>query len=188
MPPQPLISLSFTVLLLVLIFLDKRSLRFRHTVAVRIVLLSAGSDRGCEILEDIHGRIPVNAGIGDADALLQTSRALRRHLLVAFVDVGLDHHTNNGFLSLFELVSDDLGDLGLVSVVLVRVTCLFVSFSFHCNSLVILLVALTMRAVNHNGQLLPLLDQRLLGSLNTVLVVVGTLGTTPKDDESMLVT
>lgn len=132
-----------------LIFLDKRSLSFRDAIAVRVVYLPPGSDRSCEVLKNVDSRIPVNAGVGDANAPLQTRWALRRYLLVAFVDVGLDHYTNDGLLSLSELVGDDLGDLGLVSVILVRVTCSFVSFD--CNLLIIVLRTPTMRAVNHNG-------------------------------------
>jgi len=46
---------------------------------------------------------------------------------------------------------------------------------------------LTVRAVNHDGQLLTLLGESLLGSLNAGLVVVGALGTTSKNDETVLV-
>jgi len=44
-----------------------------------------------------------------------------------------------------------------------------------------------MRAVNHNGELLALLDEGLLSGLDVGLVVVGALGTTTEDDEAVLV-
>jgi hypothetical protein len=41
--------------------------------------------------------------------------------LVTLANVGLDHDTNDGLLTLTELFANDLGNLGLVSVVLGRV-------------------------------------------------------------------
>jgi hypothetical protein len=83
--------------------------------------LPAIPDRSGKILENRDGVVPVDAGIGDADALPQSSGAFGRHLLVALVDVGLDHHTDDGSLALAKLVGDDLGNLGLVAMVLIRV-------------------------------------------------------------------
>lgn len=42
--------------------------------------------------------------------------------MVAFVDVGLDHHANDGGLAFPDLVTDNLGNLGLVAMVLVGIT------------------------------------------------------------------
>ena len=47
---------------------------------------------------------------------------------------------------------------------------------------------LTMRAINHDGSLLVLLDKRSLRSLHTLLVVVGALVSTTEDDETVFVT
>src|SRR5690606_32140955 len=47
--------------------------------------------------------------------------ALGGDLLVALVDVGLDHDADDGVFALAQLVGDDLGDLGLVVVVLLGV-------------------------------------------------------------------
>lgn len=45
-----------------------------------------------------------------------------------------------------------------------------------------------MRAVNHDSQLLVLVLESLLGSLDVLLVKVGTLGSATEDDEAVLVT
>lgn len=77
-----------------------------------------------QVLEDGDGGLPVDASVGDGDALLQGAEAARRgHLLVAFVDIGLDHDAHNTVLALAQLVRDGLGDERLVLVVLLRVAC-----------------------------------------------------------------
>lgn len=75
-----------------------------------------------QLLQHLHRRFPVHAGIRDAHALLQRRRPLRRDLLVPLVEVRLDHHAHDGFLPRAELVADRLRDLGLVPVVLERVS------------------------------------------------------------------
>jgi len=85
------------------------------------IYLSAGADSLGEVFEDSHCVLPVNAGICDANTRLESSGALSRNFLVAFVDVGLDHDTNDGLFTLPQLVSDDLGNLGLVVVILLGV-------------------------------------------------------------------
>ena len=83
---------------------------------------------GCrELLKGRHRRLPVDASVSDADTLLETRRALGWDLLVAFVDVGLDHDANDGLFALANLLSDHSGHLGLVAMVLVRVSCSLVS-------------------------------------------------------------
>ena len=52
-----------------------------------VPLFSTSPYAGGEIVENIYSSIPIYAGVGDADAFLQTSWAFCRHLLVAFVDV-----------------------------------------------------------------------------------------------------
>lgn len=105
------------------ILLQRRSLDLDLIAVGSTVLGSSDPHRLGEILKDLNGGLPVDAGIRDADALLQARGALRRHLLVAFVDIGLDHDADDGLLALPQLVADDLGHLGLVSVVLARVAC-----------------------------------------------------------------
>lgn len=82
-------------------------------------MLASLADGGCEALEDVNRALPVDAGVGDADSLLQRGGALGGYLLVAFVDVGLDHDADDGGLTGGELLADNLCDLGLVSVVFV---------------------------------------------------------------------
>jgi hypothetical protein len=84
---------------------------------VRPTLRNSGS----KVLEHTNSGVPVNASIGDGDTLLKAARALRGDLLVALVDVGLDHDTNDAGLAVADLVCDVLGDLGLVAVVLARI-------------------------------------------------------------------
>lgn len=90
-------------------------------VCAALALLAACPNGSSQVFQNRHGRIPVYASVCDADSLLETRRALGRNLLIALVDVGLDHDTNDGILSLAKLVSNHLGNLGLVTVVLVRV-------------------------------------------------------------------
>ena len=75
-----------------------------------------------EVFEHSHGALPVYARICNGDALLQTARTLGGHLLVALVDVGLDHDAYDAGLAFAELVGDGLGYLGLVAVVFVGVS------------------------------------------------------------------
>lgn len=93
-----------------------------YTVRLGLVR-SPLSDSRRKVLKSVDGALPINASIGDGDTLLQAARALRRDLLVAFVDVGLNHDTNDAGLAVADLVSNVLGYEGLVAVVLVRVTC-----------------------------------------------------------------
>jgi hypothetical protein len=86
-----------------------------------LVLPTLGN--GCsEVLEHSLGRLPVYAGVGDGDTLLQAAGSLWRYLLVALVDVGLDHDADDAGLATADLVGNVLGYLGLVSVILARVT------------------------------------------------------------------
>ena len=80
--------------------------------------LSSLTNGSGEILENILGSVPVDASVGNADTSLQARGTLGGNLLVALVEVRLDHDTDNGVLTCAELVGDDLGDLGLVSVIL----------------------------------------------------------------------
>lgn len=130
--------------------------------------------------------LPVDACICDTDATLKTGRTLGRNLLVARTDVGLDHDTNNGALTFPNLVGNDLGNLGLVVVVLLGVACNPISQTsysnaFKCKS------RLTVRAVDHDGQFLALVRQHLLSCLNTVLVEIGALASSSQDNETVLV-
>lgn len=91
--------------------------------------LSALTNSGGEVLEHGNGGVPVDAGVSDADTLLEGGGALGRDLLVALANVGLDHNTDDGLLALAELVTNGLSDLGLVAVVLVGVACLCCQYS-----------------------------------------------------------
>jgi hypothetical protein len=94
--------------------------RLVHTVGLALVR-PALSNSGSKVLERAHGGVPVNACIGDRDALLEAAGALRGYLLVALIDVGLNHDTNDAGLAVANLVCDVLGNLRLVTMVLVGV-------------------------------------------------------------------
>lgn len=79
------------------------------------------TDSVCELLTHLDRSVPVDACIGDTDTLLEGGKTLSRVLLRALVDVRLEHNTDNLVLTLTELVTDDLCDLRLVLVVLLRV-------------------------------------------------------------------
>ena len=74
-----------------------------------------------KLLEDLDRHVPADTCVGDADALLESRWSFGGHLLVALTDVGLDHHTNNGSLPFPDLITNHLGDLGLIAMVLVGV-------------------------------------------------------------------
>ena len=148
---------------------------------VRPALCNSGS----EVLEHVDCGFPVNARIGDGDALLKAAGTLRWDLLVALVDVGLDHDTDNASLAVANLVRDFLCDLGLIAVVLVGVAC---RVSVTSSSNFSKCVKPTVRAVNHHNLREVLLPQRLAHSLDAVLVEICALGSTTQDDEAVLVT
>ena len=79
---------------------------------------SPDSDSIGELFKNFDRRLPVDAGICDTDSLFQAGKtALSRDLLVAFVDMGLNHHADNPIFTLPKLVADRLCDLGLVLMV-----------------------------------------------------------------------
>jgi hypothetical protein len=107
-----------------MVLVDVKPSLMRTVDAIGSVLqLSPFTNRSCQVLEDSDGSVPVDAGVSDTDSFLQPSRAFGRYLLIALVDVGLDHHADNSSLALTNLVSDDLGDLWLVAMVFVRIAC-----------------------------------------------------------------
>jgi hypothetical protein len=92
-----------------------------HTVALLSILRPALRDSSGKVLEHGDGALPVDAGIGNGDTLLESAGTFSGYFLVALVDVGLDHDGNDAGLSFTDLVGDDLGDLWLVAVVFVGV-------------------------------------------------------------------
>lgn len=69
------------------------------TVGGRLLGLSSDSDGLGKVLEDIDGCLPADAGVGDTDTSLEARRTLGRNFLVAFVEVRLDHDTNDTVLA-----------------------------------------------------------------------------------------
>lgn len=80
-----------------------------------------GAHRFGKLLENVDGRFPTDARVGDADSLLESRGAFRGHFLVAFIDVGFDHDANDACFAFAELVANRLGDFGLVAMVLVGI-------------------------------------------------------------------
>lgn len=94
-----------------------------HTIRLPRVLGPPLRNSRSKVLENSDGALPVDARIGDRDALLEPAGALGGDLLVALVDVGLDHDGDDAGFAIADLVGDDLCDLGLVAVVFVGVAC-----------------------------------------------------------------
>jgi hypothetical protein len=74
-------------------------------------------DRRSKILKHGNSALPVDASIGDGDTLLEAAGTLRRDLLVALVDVGLDHDAADAGFAVTDLVGDVFRYDGLVAVV-----------------------------------------------------------------------
>lgn len=93
-----------------------------HAIGLAGPALPPSPDCIGELLENRNGIFPVDASIGDGDTLLESRKATSLgHLLVALVQVRLNHDSDNAVLALADLVTNDLGDLGLILVVLLRV-------------------------------------------------------------------
>ena len=147
---------------------QRKASHLQRLIAVGLLALelSPCPDSIGELLKGVHGSVPVDASIGDGDTPLKAGRALLGDLLVARAQVALNHDTDNAVLALADLVADDLGNLGLVVVVLVRVA---------------------VRAVDHHDGALALRLEGLTGGSNAVPVEVGALGTTTEDNEAVRV-
>ncbi len=71
-----------------------------------------------QVPEDVHGRVPIDASVRDADALLQARETVLRNLLVPGAEVRFDHDADYALLAGAELVDYVVGDQWLVVVVL----------------------------------------------------------------------
>ena len=89
-----------------------------NTVGGVLFLRPPLPDGSSQVLEHVDRGIPVDAGVGNGDTPLETRRSFGWDFLVALVKMRLDHDTDNTILACAKLVSDDLGDLGLISVIL----------------------------------------------------------------------
>ena len=85
---------------------------------------------------------------------------------LTFIDVTFNHDTHDTLLALFDLFGDDLGNLGLIAV---------------------FLLAVSMRAVDHDFRSQALGGQLLLGLSNTLTIVVCAGGAAPENDEAVLI-
>lgn len=90
-------------------------------VGTRLPHLAPGPHSIRKLFQRRHCILPVDTGISDADALLECVEALSCVLLVALVQVRLNHDTDNAILTFTELVANRLSDLGLVLVILLGV-------------------------------------------------------------------
>ena len=88
--------------------------------------LSPCSHGICKLLEHLDCAVPIHAGVCNTHTFLQGSQPTpigSWSLLVALVDVALDHDANDAVLAVAQLVADDLSHFRLVLVVLLRVAC-----------------------------------------------------------------
>lgn len=74
-----------------------------------------------QLLKHLNRGIPVNTRVRNGYSALQACRPLGRHLLVALMQMRLDHDTDDPVLTFAELIANGLRDFGLVFVVLLRV-------------------------------------------------------------------
>jgi len=81
-----------------------------------------------ELLKHFNSRIPVDTGISNAHTALQPCRTFCGDFLGTLVKMRLDHYADDGVLAFAKLVTNDLRDLGLVLVVLLRVAWDVVSY------------------------------------------------------------
>ena len=69
------------------------------TVGGRLLGQSSDSDGLGKVLEDVDGCLPADAGVGDTDTSLKARGTLGGNLLVTFVEVRLDHDTDDTVLA-----------------------------------------------------------------------------------------
>ena len=87
-----------------------------------LLKLSPLSYGGRQVFQDIYSAFPADAGVCDADALLESRWTFCRHALLALIDVGFDHDADNATLAFSNLFSDRARYLGLIAVVLVGIS------------------------------------------------------------------
>ena len=92
-----------------------------HTISSMRFVFATGPHRGCETVQDFYGGIPIYASICDANSLFEAGRALRRHLLITFVDVGFNHDADDTILTFLDLLTNHLSHLWLVLVILLGI-------------------------------------------------------------------
>ena len=70
-----------------------------------------------QVAEHADRRVPIDASVRDADALLQARQTALGHLLAPGAEVRLEHHADDSPFARAQLVGDGVGDQGLVVVV-----------------------------------------------------------------------
>ena len=100
-----------------------------HTIrsTIRLAIRGLGRDLPprshsvCQLFEHFDGAVPIHTRVSDTDTRLQrrqpTSIGCWR-LLVAFVDIRLNHDTNDAVFASAQLVANDLCDFRLILVIL----------------------------------------------------------------------
>ena len=92
---------------------------------------------GVQSIQHADRCLPVDASVGNRNAVFKTGRTLRGYILPAFIDVGLDHHTSDVLVSGTQLRTDVVEDLWLIVVVLLRVAiCRFLHLSMAVQNAV----------------------------------------------------
>src|SRR5579871_2674822 len=91
--------------------------------AIRLISLSLSSLPHCigKILQHLNSSIPVDTRVSNTNAFLQPTWSFRWYLLIAFIDMTLDHHTHNTFITISNLFSNRSSNLWLVPMVLLRI-------------------------------------------------------------------
>jgi len=120
-------------------------------------------------VQHLNGGLPVDTGISNANTVLESRGAILRDILLATVNVRLDHHTSDGAVAGDQLLANRVDDLRLVEVVFERVS---------------------VRAINHDARFILRtgLLEGISSSLDVSGVIVRTLRATSEDDMDVLVT
>src|SRR5262249_35710600 len=100
---------------------SKRLVCAVHAICLTGLSLSSLPHRTSKIFQHLNSSVPADTRVGNTDALLQPAWSLRWNLLVAFVDVALNHHTHNTIITIFNLFSNRGSNFRLVPMVLLRI-------------------------------------------------------------------
>jgi len=129
--------------------------------------LPSRSHRRSELSQYHDSVFPVNAGIRNTDALLQSRRSLGRNILAALIEIALDHDASDETFTSGNLSGNRVCDLGLIIVILHRIA---------------------MRTINHHTFVQNLgLGHRLATHVNRHSIIIRARLATPEDNETIFI-
>lgn len=81
----------------------------------------ASNDSGLEVFEGLDGGLKIDTSVGDGDTMFQSAGSFGWDVLAAFVDVRLDHHSDDRAIAGVQLLANLSDNFGLISVILERI-------------------------------------------------------------------